>query len=275
MANYLADPSGAVLQIAQTLAGAPTIGAFIDATLDELARIMHSPLVSFSEIDLITRTAATSLRPYRQTHSIAVDRLVDILDEHPLFNWYTSQPDWSPTRISDHMSWPDLIKTQLYEKVLVPVGGQHMLLILVAPPVEGCWIYFCVNRPDLDFTDHELEFATRLQPALVALYRRFSGPAIRTLEPPPDLTRRELTVLKLLAAGLSADAIGNRLGCTAKTVRKHLQNLYGKLNTHDRLTTVMRARSLGLVREDDLSTEFTWNIRTDISVPRPGEWLPT
>ena len=40
--------------------------------------------------------------------------------------------------------------------------------------------------------------------------------------------------------------------------------LYAKLQTHDRLTTVVRARDLGLIRDEDLSTEFGWNIRRDL-----------
>jgi hypothetical protein len=46
------------------------------------------------------------------------------------------------------------------------------------------------------------------------------------------------------------------------TVRKHLQNLYAKLGTSDRLGAVIRGRDLGLLHADDLSREFRWNVRT-------------
>ena len=252
------------LHLAESLGNAPTIGAFIDRTLDELARLMKSPLVSFSEIDLVTKSAAVSLRPYLPGHSVKVDDLAGMLDEHPVFIWYNSQPDWSPVRLSDRITWSDLTQTRLYQDVLVPVGGQHMIMMPLTAPAGGRMIYFLVNRPDSDFTDEELEFAKRLQPALVALYRHLSGPAMPAQSSVPALTRRELTVLKLLAAGLTADAIGTQLHCSSATVRKHLQNLYAKLHTHDRLTTVVSARALGLIREDDLSTEFTWNVRLDL-----------
>jgi len=51
----------------------------------------------------------------------------------------------------------------------------------------------------------------------------------------------------------------------ATTVRKHLQNLYARLQTHDRLTPVVRARDLGLIREEDLSTEFESNGTFDVT----------
>ncbi|WNV88525.1 LuxR C-terminal-related transcriptional regulator [Umezawaea sp. Da 62-37] len=61
------------------------------------------------------------------------------------------------------------------------------------------------------------------------------------------LTQRELTVLHLLAEGLTADSIARRLDISPRTVHRHLQHLYRKLGTTDRLATVLHAKSLGLL----------------------------
>lgn len=61
------------------------------------------------------------------------------------------------------------------------------------------------------------------------------------------LTGREQQILMLLSSGQTARRIGQRLGISERTVQKHLGNLYTKLGTHDRLTTVERARSLSLL----------------------------
>jgi DNA-binding CsgD family transcriptional regulator len=61
------------------------------------------------------------------------------------------------------------------------------------------------------------------------------------------LTPREVTVLLLLAEALTADAIGRRLGISPRTVHKHVENLYRKLGTRDRVDTVLRAQRLGLL----------------------------
>lgn len=256
--------AGRALLVAESLAGVPTVGALIDRTLNELARLLESPLVSFTEIDLVTRTAATSFRPYLPGHGVAVDGVNEMLEEHPVFIWYYSQADWSAVRLSDLVPSAELTKNRLFREVLVTVGGQHMMTLPLAAPETGRLVCFVVNQPDRDFTDDELEFVRRLQPALVTLYRRLSMPSTRGSAPVPALTRREHGILKFLAAGLTADAIGRQLRCSVATVRKHLQNLYAKLQTHDRLTTVVRARDLGLIREEDLSTEFEWNIRLDL-----------
>jgi PAS domain S-box-containing protein len=53
--------------------------------------------------------------------------------------------------------------------------------------------------------------------------------------PPPDLTRRELEILRLLAAGASTRAMADRLHVSPATVRNHVQNMLAKLGVHSRL----------------------------------------
>ncbi|MEV0678921.1 AAA family ATPase [Actinosynnema sp. NPDC050436] len=70
------------------------------------------------------------------------------------------------------------------------------------------------------------------------------------------LTDREHTVLEVLAQGLTADAIARRMDISPRTVHRHLQHLYRKLGTADRLSTVLRAQSLGLLA--DTSATAGW-----------------
>jgi len=61
------------------------------------------------------------------------------------------------------------------------------------------------------------------------------------------LTKRELEVLRLVAAGSSNDDIAQTLSITATTVKKHLGNILGKLNAKNRTQAVARARTLNLL----------------------------
>ncbi len=63
------------------------------------------------------------------------------------------------------------------------------------------------------------------------------------------LTPRELTVLSLVAESLTTEAIGRRLRISPRTVHKHIEHLYRKMGTADRLSTVLRARTEGLLGE--------------------------
>jgi DNA-binding NarL/FixJ family response regulator len=62
------------------------------------------------------------------------------------------------------------------------------------------------------------------------------------------LTPREVAVLLLLADALTASAIARRLGISVRTLHKHVENLYRQLGTRDRMSTVLHAQELGLVR---------------------------
>jgi DNA-binding NarL/FixJ family response regulator len=82
---------------------------------------------------------------------------------------------------------------------------------------------------------------TYLDPALVsqALWNgRETGPALRP---------RELDVLRLLAEGLSHDAIGTQLEISAETVRSHLRKASARLGATTRTQAVATALRLGLI----------------------------
>jgi LuxR family maltose regulon positive regulatory protein len=61
------------------------------------------------------------------------------------------------------------------------------------------------------------------------------------------LSERELEVLGLIAAGLSNREIAERLFIAVGTVKRHINNMYGKLQVHRRTEAVARARDLGLL----------------------------
>ncbi|MFZ1536077.1 MAG: response regulator transcription factor, partial [Chromatiaceae bacterium] len=61
------------------------------------------------------------------------------------------------------------------------------------------------------------------------------------------LSERELEVLGLVAAGLTNREIAHRLFITVGTVKRHINNIYGKLEARHRAEAVARARDLGLL----------------------------
>jgi ATP/maltotriose-dependent transcriptional regulator MalT len=61
------------------------------------------------------------------------------------------------------------------------------------------------------------------------------------------LTRRELEVLRMVAAGRSNQAIARELVVTLDTVKKHVGHVLGKLGAANRTEAVARARELSLI----------------------------
>lgn len=69
-------------------------------------------------------------------------------------------------------------------------------------------------------------------------------PAQNIIEP---LSRRELDVLKALAAGLSNQEIADKLSVSLSTVNTHTNYIYQKLGVHNRTQAIIQAKSLGLL----------------------------
>lgn len=61
------------------------------------------------------------------------------------------------------------------------------------------------------------------------------------------LTPRELTVLRLLAAGATTDHIAHSLFISSHTVRNHLKSIFAKLDVHSRLAAVRTAEQAGVL----------------------------
>lgn len=101
-------------------------------------------------------------------------------------------------------------------------------------------------------------FQTRLMTALDVGARDHSkprSPAPANPAPgeasPEVLSQRELEVLQMVAAGGTNAAVGEALFISPRTVKKHLENIYGKLDVHNRVEAIHRARKLGLLTSHD------------------------
>ena len=61
------------------------------------------------------------------------------------------------------------------------------------------------------------------------------------------LTERELEILRLVSNGLSNNEIAVLLIVTVGTVKKHLNNIFGKLGVSSRTQALVSARALDLL----------------------------
>ncbi len=87
-------------------------------------------------------------------------------------------------------------------------------------------------------------YAARLLSSLVAACGVNPSAAQPLIEP---LSERELQVLRLLAAGMSNPDIARELVLATGTIKKHLTNIFSKLNVQSRTECAARARELRLL----------------------------
>ncbi len=93
-----------------------------------------------------------------------------------------------------------------------------------------------------------LDCLARLQRALAAHSGSDHGRSPQELPGLVDhLTKRELEVLAMLAAGMSNQAVATQLVVSLDTVKKHVSHVLTKLGAVNRTEAVARARELGLI----------------------------
>ncbi|GHF42689.1 MULTISPECIES: response regulator transcription factor [Streptomyces] len=173
-----------------------------------------------------------------------------IRQRHPLF-FYTSPLELRPpVNVSEICArWRH---TEWYSEARRDFGAAYQMG-LPLPGERGILRNIVLGR-DADFTARELALAARLQPLLVGVanhvreLRRLRGGSLPGAVPAGHgLTPRELTVLGLLSEGLTTGAMARRLGISPHTVNRHLEKVYRKLGTDNRVSTVRVARRAGLV----------------------------
>ena len=121
------------------------------------------------------------------------------------------------------------LATQLPRGRLVVLEGAQPHLFLEAPEE--------VVRMLVDF------FCEGIEPS-EAIPREV--PAGQPGEPASDLSRRELDVIRLLAAGESNGEIARRLGLSTHTIERHVANIYRKIDARGRADATAYALRHGL-----------------------------
>ncbi len=201
-----------------------------------------------------------------------VSRMADAIGHHPLICWFGASAD--PTPMSIGRVPPSLVTRlgrQTVDDFLVPIGMQQQLSIpyRLAPGEHRA---FVLARGDEDFSDEDLQVAVRLQTLLVLVDRQSTVLRRCALEHDSPLTARETAVMRLLADGLTAAAIGHRLTVSPRTVHRHLEHAYRKLGVSDRLRAVAVAQQLGLLHDaaPTVESEIGCSVTARVRMTPPG-----
>lgn len=241
-------------ELSYQLEGLPNRAQCIAAVWACLQTAIGGDQLGWAGIDLSARSSE-----YRTDPPVTVaerDLADQWLTEIPTIKHYSVHPeDAQPHRISD-LTPPRLwASTPVYRELFRELGYRHQLVIPAAGRTHTQGSGWYLNRAGRDFSDGDLHVARSLRPVLRVLELAYpppgpSGPGADLREEArvrAGLTPRELDVLSLLADGLTARQIATLRRISPRTVGKHLQHLYEKLNCHDRLQAVNKARTQGLL----------------------------
>jgi DNA-binding NarL/FixJ family response regulator len=104
------------------------------------------------------------------------------------------------------------------------VGGAHGYISKAAPVIDLCTAITTVHAGGIWADSH-------LPPRVFHTFLHCKGEAVQNLK---ELSRQELTVLTLLAQGMSNQQISLRLHISPKTVKNHLTHIFAKLRASNR-----------------------------------------
>jgi DNA-binding CsgD family transcriptional regulator len=174
--------------------------------------------------------------------------------DHPLTRWYLVSQSVQPQ--STGRVPPGLLEAtgwEFVESQLRPFGLEHQLAIPL-PGSSAGKCSFLLAQGDADFADDQLALARAVQPLMLLLGRQTRAHGVLSFAQQRateawGLTGRETAVLRLLATGGSTRRIARQLGCSPRTVDKHLERVYRKLDVRDRMAAVRLALDCGFDTE--------------------------
>jgi DNA-binding CsgD family transcriptional regulator len=187
--------------------------------------------------------------------------------EHPLLRWYGRTRTTGPMTIG---RVPEAMADRHLVAFARDALGSRDLVQMLSLPVRitgSSHGVFQIYRGGRDFNNDQVALARQLQPLLMLMERQ--GSLATRLEADLasrfGLTTRESSVLGLLRQGMTMHAMSRQLCCSPRTVEKHLEHLYRKMDVRHRL---------GAVRAADAHATATTHL-VDSHIPAdPGEARP-
>jgi DNA-binding CsgD family transcriptional regulator len=190
--------------------------------------------------------------------------------QNPLVARLERTHDGRPFRFSDVVSVEELHALDLYHELYGPIGLEHQIAFTL-PAVSGQIVGVALSRRERDFSDAERELLEIARPHLIQAYNNATrhSRALQGLQdgaqPPATapaaparggaaatkisemlalgLTAREAEILSLVSTGCSDREVAEELCISHRTVQKHLQRCYAKLQVGDRAKAVALAAS--------------------------------
>jgi DNA-binding CsgD family transcriptional regulator len=216
-----------------------------DLLLPTLMEMVPAESVLWTELDLSTGPRPARLVGYPELPLDAelVAALERNVSQFPLTRHTRPGGLGTPIRRSDLQSMTAFRGSGMYWEVTRPLGIDQM----VAMALTHGHRHVCVslNRAHQDFAPAQVDLLTQLRPLLTRRVARLSAPAVNgPWATPADLTvltARQRQVLALVAEGLTDVAIGHRLGCSPRTVDKHLEHIYRRLGVSGRTAALATA----------------------------------
>ncbi|HEY2041906.1 MAG TPA: LuxR C-terminal-related transcriptional regulator [Jatrophihabitans sp.] len=219
---------------------------FADVASAGLAEIVGCDLVTYNELG--THPAGVSYRdwPRHALDSSTQPLFASLVDQHPLVSYYRRTGDGKPMMISDFVDRRQFHRMPIYTEFFRQIPVEHQIAVTLSTRDASTVVGLALNRARGEFDDTDRAILAVLRaPLICALTKARIRHAIvmrgaAAVASDRSLTDRERSVLALVALGLTNVAIGHSLSVSPRTVAKHLEHIYRKLDVTSRAAAVAR-----------------------------------
>jgi DNA-binding CsgD family transcriptional regulator len=241
--------------------------------LEIARRVVGGDKADYTEVNLLTGDFRVLVDP-EPTELIALEPArVAFMSQHPALQHFFRVDDHEPRLISDFLSQSEFHRLPLYGEFFRMVGVEDQLTVTFADRSIGRIAGISIDRNTRSFQDSDRRFLARLRPHLTAAYLNaltFSQALESAASSRPTfdanlmaLSDRQLDVIALIASGCTNAQIGQLLGISAATVRKHVEGILSRLKLPNRTA----AAALYLKRTEMTHLE-SWTAAVDGLVSR-------
>lgn len=190
------------------------------------------------------------------------DTYVRLRDQNPIAAYIARTHDGRATRFSDHVTQAELEAIPLYQLVYKPMRVHHQIAFTIASAPDR-QLAMVLSRAEPDYSDVERDVLNRVRPLLISAFRAAIAHTElrRSLAQLGDrtvfvaalqaagLTAREAEVVRLVSLGASNRDAAESLGVSDRTIAKHLERAYPKLDVQSRSQAATRAWDLARAAE--------------------------
>jgi DNA-binding CsgD family transcriptional regulator len=223
---------------ASTFERAAPVTPEIVARLHEL--VPDAEMATYCEIDWDRRRICYFADDLHAGTDLPLDEVLwEFRDQHAIARHFRRTGDLSPRMMSDLLRPREWRALDLYNLYFAPFEYELKFGI---PSRAGYTKMFLFHSSRRDFAERDRLVLGLLRPHLQRIDETYAGQA--RISSRLRLTRREREILGWVELGKTNPEIAQILWIAPGTVKKHLDNVYEKLDVRTRTAAVMRLRGL-------------------------------
>ena len=210
------------------------------------SELLPGATIAFDQID-------ESGGQYAFDHNVEIDpvdqakvfaRLREVYQQNPIYGYIQAGGSGPLVDISELMPRRAFHRTDFYQDIFRPFGIQHQVNILLSRPGWISTLTINRDRPIPERMKCLLELAARhIRLAHQSACLNANLKQAATGVPASGLTPREIEVFSWMCEGKRNSEIGIILGCSPRTVDKHVENILRKTGAETRTAAVRSYRS--------------------------------